>query len=59
MHKEIKNTDKRCTFSSLVSSYGHLYAMNNNIKTHLYVEQLIVSDHVVCGASCHTDRYYY
>ena len=25
--------DKRCTFSSLVSSYNHLYVMNDKSKT--------------------------
>ena len=30
--KESQNVDKRCTFSSLVSSYIHLYAMNDKSK---------------------------
>ena len=33
MPKESQNVDKRCTFSSLVSSYDHLYAMNDKSKT--------------------------
>ena len=54
MPKESQNVDKRCTFSSLISSYHHLYAMNENSKPHLCVEQLIVSDLIVCGASYNT-----
>ena len=51
MPKESKNVDKRCAFQSLVSSYDHLYAMNDKRKQHSCVEQLIVSDLIVCGAS--------
>ena len=47
MPKESKNADKSCTFSSLISIYDHLYAMNNKSKTHSCVEQLIVSNFVV------------
>ena len=43
MPKESKNVDKRCTFSSLFSSYVHLYAMNDKSKT----------THI-CGPSYHT-----
>ena len=32
---ESENVDKRYTFSSLVSIYNHLYAMNDNSKTTL------------------------
>ena len=35
MTKELQNVDKRCTFSSLVSNYNHLYAINDNSKTTL------------------------
>ena len=35
MAKESKNVEKRCTFSSLVSSYDHLYVMNDKSKTML------------------------
>ena len=35
MPKESQNVDKRCTFSSLVSSYNHLYAKNDKSKTTL------------------------
>ena len=46
MPKELQNVDKRCTFSSLVSSYNHLYAMNDKSKTTL-----------VCGtANCIASR---
>ena len=38
MPKQSKNVDKVCTFSSLVSSYDHLYAMNNKSKTTLMCE---------------------
>ena len=31
--KESQNADKMCTFSSLVSSYNHFYAMNDKSKT--------------------------
>ena len=33
MPKESQNVDKRCIFSSLVSNYNHLYAMNDKSKT--------------------------
>ena len=32
MLKESTNVDKMCTFSSLFSSYVHLYAMNDKSK---------------------------
>ena len=35
MAKESQNVDKRCTFSSLISSYNNLYAMNAKKKTTL------------------------
>ena len=35
MPKESKDVDKRCTFSSFVSSYDLLYAMNDKSKTTL------------------------
>ena len=35
MPKESKNVDKRCTFSSLVSCYDHLDAVNDKSKTRL------------------------
>ena len=35
MPKESQNVEKRCTFSSLVSCYIHLYAMNDKSKTTL------------------------
>ena len=35
MPKESQNVNKRCTFSSLVSNYNHLYAMNDKSKTTL------------------------
>ena len=37
MPKESKNVDKRCTFSSLISSYDHLHVhpMNDKSKTTL------------------------
>ena len=31
--KASANVDKKCAFSSLVSSYDHLYAMNDKNKT--------------------------
>ena len=46
MPKESKNVDKRCTFSSLISTYDHLYVMNDK-------SQLILSD-LICGVSYHT-----
>ena len=33
MPKESQNVDKMHTFSSLVSNYNHLYAMNDESKT--------------------------
>ena len=33
MHKDSMNVDKRCTFSSLVNSFDHLYAINDKHKT--------------------------
>ena len=33
MPKESQNVDKRCTLSSLVSNYNHLYAMDDKSKT--------------------------
>ena len=39
-----RNVEKTCTFSSLVSHYGDLYVTNDTSKTHLCVEQLILSD---------------
>ena len=38
VQKESTNVDKRCTFSILVSSYDHLYAMNDKIKPPLMCE---------------------
>ena len=35
MPKESNNVDKRYAFSSLVSSYDHLYATNDKSKTTL------------------------
>ena len=35
MPKESKNVDERCAFSSLLSSYDHLYAMYDKSKTTL------------------------
>ena len=35
MPKDSKNLDNGCTFSSLASSYDHLYAMNDTNKTTL------------------------
>ena len=35
MPKELKNVEKRCTLSFLLSSYDHLYAMNDKSKTTL------------------------
>ena len=46
--KDSQNVDKSCTFSSLVSSYIRLCAMNDKSKTTL------VSDLVVCGSSYQT-----
>ena len=46
MPKESKKVAKRCAFSSLVSSFNHLYALCGTA--------IIVSDLVVCGASYHT-----
>ena len=43
MPKESQNVDIWCTFSSLVSSYDRLYAMNNKSEVTL-----------VCGSSYHT-----
>ena len=51
MPKESQNVEKRCTFSSLVTSYMQLMI---KVKQHSCVEQLIVSDLFVCGASYHT-----
>ena len=52
--EESKNVNKSCTFSSLVSSYEHLYAMDDKRKkTLLCVDELIASDRIVCGASYH------
>ena len=41
MPKESKNVDKRCTLSSLVSSFDHLNAMNDKSKTTLVCGQSI------------------
>ena len=38
MSKKSKNVDKRCTLPSVVSSYDHLYAMNDKSKTTLVCE---------------------
>ena len=46
--------DKRCTFSSLVSFIAIYMQWMLKVKPHSCVEQLIISDFIVYGASYHT-----
>ena len=45
MRKESQNIDKRCTFSSLIRNYNHLYAMNDkSMRTapaHLIIDSIV------------------
>ena len=50
MPKESQNVDKRCTFSSLVIIYNHLYAMNDKRKATL---SLFVESHITLELCAH------
>ena len=50
MPNESQNVDKRRTFSSLISNYNQVCAMNDKSKTTLMCATVLVSDLVVCGA---------
>ena len=56
MPKVSKNVDKRGAFSTLVSSYDHLFAMNNKSKTTLVCGRLFVWHHITLELHSHVIR---
>ena len=49
--KESKKLYKMCTFSSLIRSYDHLYAMHDNNKIALVLLKYVAVKYIVCEVS--------